>query len=195
MTKQIFGAALAALLVASFSGCGSWHCYEYHDGGNWGGNCYGSYGGGCESCGQSCGSSCDSGNCGGDTCGCDSCGCDSCNSCSPYDCGISHWWHDSWNWCTGWWHSPCGSSGCGCGELYWCDWYNCPPTRDPCNCCGGYVLDHDPHPCYQMGPRYGSIPLNHGGGGEMIDGEEYVGKKPTTVTKTRYAQKPEARIQ
>jgi hypothetical protein len=54
-------------------------------------------------------------------------------------------------------------------------------------------MDHDPRPCYQMGVRYGSIPL-HGGDGGYVDGEDYVGKKPTTA-KTRYAQKPDSRVQ
>jgi hypothetical protein len=45
------------------------------------------------------------------------------------------------------------------------------------------VGNHDPHPCYQMTPRYGGVPMGHGEPVEA-DGDVLVGKKSgDTVTK------------
>ena len=146
--------------------CGSGHTYHRGSCGCDSGSCEaGGYEtGGCASCGcSSCGY--------GSGCGCDSgCGCN-------HGCFLQNWW----NCCFGWLGSPCGCQGCG--ETYWNDWQSHPPCTDPCDCCGGWAGSHDPTPCYQAGPRYGSVPLQHGNG-ETADGEAYVGKKPTNAKVT-----------
>jgi hypothetical protein len=49
------------------------------------------------------------------------------------------------------------------------------------------MCNHDPHPCYQATPRFGSVWLHHPDDGYVADGE-YVGQKQPakkTVTAKR----------
>jgi hypothetical protein len=159
MIKHLLAAALAAVLAAVATGC----CYSHNCGScNQCGGC-----GSCNECG-SCGGGC--GNCGSCNGGCNQ-GCGQCGNCGGSECPFG--------WLESLFHCHCADSYCGscqgCGENYFCDWYNCPPTPDPC-CCGCYC---GCPPCSQfhpLPPRYGSIPMSHGGYTSM--GEMQMGAAP-----------------
>jgi len=165
MTKYTLLAVALAISVAGSTGCCGWHY-------GWG-NCgcadgYCGYGG-CEAgCGSHCGSAC-----GGNDC------CDSDCGCCGFECGLLR---SCWNGCKRlfWCPHPIGAYDCchgGCGELFICDWLSYPPCKDQCDCCGNYMGDHDPRPCYQMSPRFGSVPLHHPDG-EVIEGGEQIEAVP-----------------
>ena len=199
MITRALWAAAAAMLVASAGGCCccAWECHKW-DAMNWGGNCYGGCGGHdcgywgseCDTCQGGCGTAHGCASCGCDSGGCDSCDCNSCgNCCNSCGCGFGR---RAVRWCAGLFKWPYPGTNCnGCGEWYLCDWISSPPCKDPCDCCGNYMGDHDPRPCYQMGPRYGSVPLHQGeADGEVIQGEEVVGKtQPTPAPVPKQARR------
>lgn len=167
MTKHALWAAVAALsIVAGSSGCCFWHHHGCGPCGGCGGNCD-SCGGGCGSCGGGCGSY--GGGCGGSGTGsqytswygtgspsCDGyCGgcTDCCNDCHHH-CFL---WGllDIFHCC----HPETFDCGCqGCGEYYFCDWFCCPPTPDPCDCCGNFCGCAPCSHFHPLPPRCGSMP-------------------------------------
>jgi len=203
MTTRALWAAAAAVLFASTGGCCccSFECHKWQAM-NWGGNC-------CGGCGNDCGywgSDCDTcqsgcGSCGAAhgraSCGCESGGCESCDSCNSCgdccnSCGGCGGGRRALGWCMSLFKWPYPGTNCnGCGEWYLCDWISSPPCKDQCDCCGNYMGNHDPRPCYQMGPRYGSVPIHQGeADGEVIQGEEVVGKsQPTPARLPRQARR------